>query len=221
MKKIIFIFLCILLVLSVPVYAGNAGSDIISRARSLIGTPYRYGGTTPAGFDCSGFITYLFKKYVSGLPRISRYMVNFGTRVAKGNIQPGDLLFFATGKSSSTITHVALYIGRNAIVHSVSGGPQTGVIMTSLDTRYWKKRYVGAVRVLKNIRIAKESESSSPAGSGAGEQVPPGESAAQPLNPSVSASDSPWNTFDGIIEGDFNLWLEKDKNAFEEWKKNN
>ena len=218
MKKILYSGLLLLTVIPVLVSAQNIRGPIISKAVSLIGTPYKYGGTTPSGFDCSGFITYLYKGDVPGLPRISRNMALFGTLVNKINTQPGDLMFFATGRSSTAITHVAVYIGDNTIIHAVSAGPETGVIVTGLDTTYWKKHYTGAVRVLEEIRIAENAESASGTNTAQKPNIQPQIEEALSAKPPEK---SPWNDWDGIIEGDFNLWLEKDKNAFEEWKKNN
>ncbi len=224
MKKIFYSALCIFTVMVVPVFAGDVSINIIKTARSLIGTPYRYGGVTPSGFDCSGFITYLYKKYVPRLPRISRDMAQYGKKIIRTRLQPGDLLFFVTGASPGVITHVALYIGDNTIVHAVSGGPETGVIMTSLDTRYWRRRYKGAVRILPDVNSVRETKKSSGNGSGTelkktSEKSLSGTSTQ--TGKGVSSQNSPWNSFDGIIEGDFNLWLQKDNNAFEEWKKHN
>lgn len=98
LKKAAFTFIMILTLLF-SVYAQDTASDVINRALSLKGTGYRFGGTTPAGFDCSGFITYLYKPYVPDLPRVSREMARFGERVGKGDLLPGDLVFFATGRN--------------------------------------------------------------------------------------------------------------------------
>ncbi len=214
MKRITVV--CIVFIIAFPLYAVDVVPDIVSRAKTLIGTPYRYGGTTPAGFDCSGFITYLFKKYVPGLPRISRDMARYGRTVMHSNLEPGDLVFFATGKSRTVITHVALYIGKDTIIHAVSGGPETGVIITNLNTRYWKKRYRKAVRVLSGIETTSKTVLPS---SGEKREKDQKKFAVKKEAPSVSSS--PWNTFDGVLEGDFNLYQQKEQNAFDAWKKTN
>ncbi len=180
-----------------PLAAAGSTSGILQKAENLLGTPYRYGGTTPAGFDCSGFITYLYKPFVPQLPRISRDMARYGRHVSRSQLRPGDLVFFATGKSRNVITHVALYLGNNTIIHAVSGGPERGVIITSLDTRYWRKRYAGAVRVLvKTLPSVPKVQTPPPAS-------------------------SPWNSFDGILEGDFNLYEKNEQSTFEKWKAEN
>ena len=140
----LFIFIIVSSVFSLDIY-----TDIIQPGQTLVGSSYKNGGTSPSGFDCSGFITYLYKKYVPGLPRISRNMAGFGESVKRGSILPGDLIFFATG-SSSGITHVAIYIGQNSIIHAISNGPNRGVTITSLSARYWQSRYHSAARVVPN-----------------------------------------------------------------------
>ncbi len=206
------VYLLLLMSVSIPVFGGNTADAVIAEAESLLGTPYRYGGTTPAGFDCSGFITYLYKKYVPGLPRVSRDMASFGLKIRKKDLMPGDLVFFATGRAADVITHVALYAGDGVIIHSVSAGPETGVIATDINTLYWKRRYAGAVRILRQTE--RKDDNSRPSPPAAGEDT-------EKNIPEVEKEKSPWNSFDGYIEGDFNLYLEKERDAFEEWKKNN
>ncbi len=222
MRKAVFLCIGLLSLLSALHAVEDVRKSVVSEAISLEGTRYQYGGTTPTGFDCSGFITYLFKKYVPSLPRISRDMARFGKKVNVSEILPGDLVFFATGRDGGTITHVALYIGKNAVIHSVSEGPQRGVIVTSLDTTYWKRRLSCAVRVLPGASLVERSDKpqknpGKPGNSGTEEQKVIAETIIDVPNPAIS----PWNTFDGVIEGDFNLYLEKEKNAFNEWKNNN
>ncbi len=213
MRKVVF-FCIVLFSFLHPLYAAeNIRESVVNKALALEGTSYQYGGTTPSGFDCSGFITYLLKEYVPSLPRISRDMARYGRKVPMSEILPGDLVFFATGRDGGTITHVALYIGNHAVIHSVSAGPQRGVIITSLDTTYWKRRLKVSVRVLPGTSQVQSVDSPG----GTEEQ----KSAAVPIIEVPDPEKSPWNTFNGVIEGDFNLYLEKDKNAFEEWKKNN
>ncbi len=211
MRKIVLLSIILLSSLFYLYALEDVREAVVRKAVSLEGTRYRYGGTTPSGFDCSGFITYLLKKYVPNLPRISRDMARFGERISLSEIRPGDLLFFATGRDGGTITHVALFIGKNAVIHSVSAGPQRGVIITSLDTAYWKRRLRSAVRVLPAAPLLK-------GGKGGTEEE---KMASEPDIDVPAPEKSPWNTFDGVIEGDFKLWLEKDQNAFDEWKKNN
>jgi cell wall-associated NlpC family hydrolase len=123
--------------------AGNSRL-LITEAKKLIGTPYRYGGTTPKGFDCSGFVYYTHKKIGKILPRTSKQMYQKGKAVHKSNLRAGDLVFFNTSKTKTGVSHVAIYIGNNQIIHATSS---KGVKIDSLNNSYWKSKYVGAKRL--------------------------------------------------------------------------
>ena len=122
--------------------------DIVQKAQQYVGSTYLSGGTTPPQFDCSGFVDYILKPFVPDLPRASRDMANAGTKIRKEDLEPGDLVFFTTTPTPNVVSHVALYIGQDSIIHSISDGPKTGVTITPLSARYWKNHYYGAVRVL-------------------------------------------------------------------------
>lgn len=110
----------------------------------VLGTPYVWGGTTAAGFDCSGFILYLLKKFnVDDLPRTSQSQAKVGTPVAKDNLRPGDLVFFNT--IGTGISHAGIYLGDNEFAHSSSS---KGVRISKLSDSYYKGRYVTARRVV-------------------------------------------------------------------------
>nr|WP_078593609.1 peptidoglycan-binding protein [Evansella clarkii] len=115
-------------------------SNILSTARSLIGTPYTWGGSTPRAFDCSGFVQYSFAQHGVSLPRTSSQMWSATTRVS--NPRAGDLVFFNT--SGSGVSHVGIYLGNNQFIHS---GASTGVTIASMSNSYWAPRYLGAGRV--------------------------------------------------------------------------
>ena len=329
MKKVFFICICFLSISGI-LFSDTLQDRIISKARTLIGTPYRSGGVSPSGFDCSGFITYLYKAHVPELPRVSRDMARTGNPVDRSSLVPGDLVFFATGSSAGRVTHVALYIGQNSIIHSISNGPETGVTISSLNSGYWKNRYHNSTRIVKvksadnisraeNFIFAKgiyngSLKNGEPSGNGIllmkngdrykgdfekglfhgkgtyiwadgrsfngnfiqgefsgkgimlmsdGEEIAgswrsgiftpdrPAETADASADtgekpaasfPDLSSSvsqepgsgekaaafkeenyfqkdDSPWSTYEGIVEGDFSLWFKKDMEKFEEWKK--
>lgn len=141
----------VLLLCGPNLFSVDIERDIVSRGSALLGTPYRYGGTTPSGFDCSGLVNYLYKSHIPSLPRSASAMSRFGTTVALDRIAPGDLVFYATGSDRNEITHVGIYIGQNTLIQSVSAGPVRGVVLTDLDEAYWKQRYKWTKRVFPEV----------------------------------------------------------------------
>jgi len=124
----------------------NARLKVIEAAKTYLGTPYRYGGMTPAALDCSGFLLLSFRDALGvALPRSASSLFTWTVRVPLERAQPGDLLFFRTN-STGNITHVGLYLGDRVFIHSASAGPRTGVIYSSLDETYWSNTYAGAGR---------------------------------------------------------------------------
>jgi len=125
--------------------SGVLADDLISYAKSYLGTPYRFGSTDPArGFDCSGFVTVVMRQFGIDLQRSSASMAaDNGHRVERNALEPGDLVFFATG-GGSRVSHVGIYIGGNQFIHSES---RNGVVITSMNKTYWRNRYVSANRV--------------------------------------------------------------------------
>lgn len=118
-------------------------SAIIATGKQYIGVKYVFGGTTPAGFDCSGFVQYVFAKNGINLPRVSRDQFKIGTSVSFSNLQPGDLVFFSLAKNG-VIDHDGIYVGNGQFINASSS---KGVTIYTMGT-YWKSAYVGAKRVL-------------------------------------------------------------------------
>ncbi|MBH0164108.1 peptidoglycan-binding protein [Fictibacillus sp. 7GRE50] len=114
--------------------------NVIANAAELMGTPYVWAGTTPSGFDCSGFIQYVFAKEDVALPRTVAQMWNATTAVSKPAV--GDLVFFETYATGAS--HLGIYLGNNQFVHS---GSSTGVTISNLTYKYWQDRYLGAKRI--------------------------------------------------------------------------
>ena len=123
--------------------------SILERGMSLIGTRYRFGGTSEAGFDCSGFIGYLFREEAGmNLPRSTREMINVDAPlVSRSALKPGDLLFFATNGRRGRVSHAGIYLGDNQFIHS-SSRKSGGVRVDSLGDSYWNKSFIEAKRAL-------------------------------------------------------------------------
>ncbi|CEN85540.1 MAG: NlpC/P60 family protein [Paeniclostridium sordellii] len=128
-----------------PVNNTNAASAVVNMAYSKLGSPYVWGAEGPNTFDCSGLTSYVFRNAAGvSLPRTSGSQYGVGTSVSKANLQPGDLVFFATGGGG--ISHVGIYVGGGQMIHA----PQTGdvVKVSNINSSYWQNTYVGAKRVL-------------------------------------------------------------------------
>lgn len=115
-------------------------SQAIEAARAQIGTPYVWGGESPGGFDCSGFIQYIFQMEGISLPRTVSETWNFTTQVDSPSV--GDLVFFETYKPGPS--HMGIYIGDGQFIHA---GESRGVESSKLSNSYWKERYLGAGRI--------------------------------------------------------------------------
>ena len=134
---------------SKPYQLPALADSILERGMSLIGTRYRFGGTSEAGFDCSGFIGYLFREEAGmNLPRSTREMINVDAPlVARNNLKPGDLLFFSTSGRRGRVSHAGIYLGDDQFIHS-SSRRSGGVRIDSLGDRYWSKTFIEAKRAL-------------------------------------------------------------------------
>ena len=117
---------------------------VLEYAAQFLGTPYVYGGSTPSGFDCSGFTSYVFKNTVGSIPRVAQSQFDATTRVSREELLPGDLVFF--GSSASSISHVGIYVGDDQFIHS----PHTGDVVKydSLNSSYYSSRFQGGGRVI-------------------------------------------------------------------------
>lgn len=117
--------------------------SVLNYAAQFLGVPYVYGGSTPSGFDCSGFTSYVFKNTVGSIPRVAQAQYDATTRVSRDDLLPGDLVFF--GSSTSSISHVGIYVGNNQFIHAPSTGD---VVKYSSLTGSYATRYQGAGRVI-------------------------------------------------------------------------
>ncbi len=119
------------------------GSPVADLALSFVGTPYRSGGSTPAGFDCSGLVEYVFEQEGIPVPRTVAEQYQIGRKVKRDDLKAGDLVFFRT--VSRGASHVGISLGGDDFVHAPSGSGEVRV--EHLSARYWDSRYVGARRI--------------------------------------------------------------------------
>ncbi len=127
-----------------PSSSPDWGERLVSHARKYLGTPYRYGGISPTtGFDCSGFVYYLYGAvFQQRIPRMPIDMAREGIAVARSDLKSGDLVLFGRGTS---FTHVGIYVGNDSFIHATHKG--SPVQITHLDSDYYRQRYVTAVRL--------------------------------------------------------------------------
>lgn len=127
--------------------AAITGNKILDYASKFMGIPYLWGGTTPLGFDCSGFVQYVYKNFGIDLPRVTMDQVNVGTAVSINNLQKGDLIYFRTNTAQpSQVSHVGMYTGDNKFMQA----PKTGdIIRISELTGYYKDNFVIGRRMIR------------------------------------------------------------------------
>lgn len=116
---------------------------IVASSMDYIGVPYVFGGTTPYGFDCSGYVQYVFANAGISLPRTADVQYEVGTPISTTELVTGDLVFFTTYTYGAS--HVGIYIGDNNFIHASSS---RGVTIDSLGSSYWSSHYIGARRIL-------------------------------------------------------------------------
>jgi len=141
-----------------PYALPSLADNILTHGLSLVGTKYRMGGTSTAtGFDCSGFVGYLFKEEVGmKLPRSTREMINLDAPLVKrSDLEPGDVIFF-NNSGRGRVSHAGIYLGDDQFIHS-SSSRSGGVRVDSLDSAYWKRSFIEAKRVLALAPITAES----------------------------------------------------------------
>ena len=126
----------------------SRGSNYISRrliqtSMQYLGVPYVFGGTSPYGFDCSGYVRYVFAQAGIYLPRMADEQYEVGSPISTSELVPGDLVFFST--YTYGVSHVGIYIGEGSFIHAASS---SGVMISGLNDYYWGDCYVGARRVM-------------------------------------------------------------------------
>lgn len=122
--------------------------NMLLNAKRHLGEDYVWGGTKPGGFDCSGYMQYLYKKEGVSIPRTAYQQSKVGKKVSRFALQKGDLLFFLTDKSRNIpITHVGMYIGNGKFIHAAS--KKQGIIISSLEKSRYGKLFVKATRIIQ------------------------------------------------------------------------
>lgn len=116
---------------------------VVERARALAGTAYQAGGASPAGFDCSGLVQYLYRLVGVGLPRTAADQFDVGRAIDERRLAPGDLVFFRT--AGRRVTHVGVVVGDGTFIHAPNA--RSRVRTDRLDAPYWRQRYAGARRI--------------------------------------------------------------------------
>jgi cell wall-associated NlpC family hydrolase len=127
-------------------YNKNERGRIVRTAQRYLGVKYKSGGTSPRGFDCSGYVMYVYEKNGIQLPRSVKSQYKAGKKIGPRQIKPGDLVFFKTLKRKR-YSHVGIYVGDNRFIHA----PRTGkrVSYAELDNPYWKKRFIGSATFMR------------------------------------------------------------------------
>ena len=124
----------------------SIAARVVDVAVGLRGSRYRWGGTTPAGFDCSGFLYYVYRQFGITLPRTTIEQSNAGIRITAAELRPGDLVYFRN-TSRRGISHIAIYIGNGKIIHAVN--ERVDVTISELWSSYWAAHYGGSVRIIR------------------------------------------------------------------------
>jgi len=131
-----------------PTLNTGFADKIIISAESYLGVPYRFGGKSRFGMDCSGLVVAVYKSALDiNLPHKASMLFKMGRKVSAANLKTGDLVFFKSG--SKTISHVGIYLTNHTFIHASSS---KGVIKSNIDIPYYKKRFIAARRIIKDYR---------------------------------------------------------------------
>ncbi len=123
---------------------------LVKVAKSFMGAPYKYGGNTLRGLDCSAYVKKIYEIFDVQLPRSAREQYHVGTRIGRDELAVGDLVFFKTRRYAKYPTHVGIFIGDGNFIHASSGKGRLGVKIDSLSSDYYSGAYIGATRIKGN-----------------------------------------------------------------------
>jgi cell wall-associated NlpC family hydrolase len=125
--------------------ARGAGVQVADLAQQYVGSPYRWGGISPTGFDCSGFVMFIYSQFGISLPHNETGQLNSGPRIGSDDLEPGDIVVFANTYRAG-LSHTGIYIGDGQFVHAAD--EQHGVLVSNIWDSYWSPRFVAAARAL-------------------------------------------------------------------------
>lgn len=112
---------------------GGKSTDLLAYARKFVGTPYKWGGSSPLGFDCSGFVQYVFRQFGVDLPRVSYQQANAGKRISTDQLKPGDLVAWDNSTRNNGADHIAIYVGNGMVIEAPK--PGTPLRIASMNGR--------------------------------------------------------------------------------------
>lgn len=127
----------------------STGQKIVEYAKKFVGVKYVYGGSSPKGFDCSGFTLYVYDNFGIGLERVAANQAKQGTLVKKADLKAGDLVFFDTDGGHNYICHVGIYIGDGNFIHASSGRSAHKVVISNLSSGFYSDAFMTARRFIK------------------------------------------------------------------------
>ena len=125
--------------------SNSKAQEVVDYALQFVGYPYVYGGSSPKGFDCSGFTSYVYKHFGYNINRTASAQLDNGIAVSRSELQPGDLVMFRKN-TTKRASHVGLYIGNGQFVHACTS--RVGVIVSSLSSNYYSTGFIGARRII-------------------------------------------------------------------------
>lgn len=136
-----------------------AREKFVTEAKKYVGCPYVLGSVGPDSFDCSGLVYFCARESIQKqLPRTAKALYSYCRVVPDSKKEVGDLLFFKTNNSGAAVTHVGIYIGNNQFISAISDGPNTGVIISSLNQDYWRPKYVACGQFIKSAKAKVEEQ---------------------------------------------------------------
>ncbi|HOX33384.1 MAG TPA: C40 family peptidase [Spirochaetales bacterium] len=187
--------LCALILASASALSAQGGELLRQRisetARKYLGVPYVYGAESPSAFDCSGFVRYVYKSAAGlELPRNSRQQWAAGMPIKPSEALPGDVIVFDTTGAGGP-SHVAIYLGNDQLIHAVSEGPKTGVVVSGLSDRYFGPRIMGYRLFLEPVAAAPAAAAPAPAAPLPAKPAPQAAAPAAPQAPARPAASAP------------------------------